>query len=45
MDIDAYLHAKFKKAIFEIEGSFSLNVTENDIRELNNTNIKVKHIV
>merc|ERR1719308_714512 len=41
MDIDAYLHAKFKKAVFEIEGSFSLNVTENDIRELNDTNIKI----
>ena len=45
MDIDAYLRAKFKKAVFEIEGSFSLEVEENDIRSLNNTSIKVNLII
>ena len=41
MDIDAYLHAKYQKQPVEIEGSFTLNVTEDDIRELKDTSIKV----
>ena len=45
MDIDAYLHAKFRKGLFEIEGSFELEVTENVTRKLNNTNIKVNETI